>query len=143
MDDVDQTVRYWWSPPSSKGPYSSKVLEFTESSITFDGYFYEDEDNLPVQRILKLLVPDRVEGHTTHLKQTAIYHIEIIEKIEGKDTSVYTPPNPEDPHDEDAGICFFPTHHVTLRFRILQKDFDKEEENRIYAAWPKKQKGSA
>jgi hypothetical protein len=120
---IEKPVHYWWSPPSTRGPYTPEVLEFTESSITFDGYFYESV--LPQQRILKLLVPDYVRGSTTYMKRLATYHIEIYEKIEGKDTSSYTPP---DPYDEDAGICFFPTNHITLRFRILNKDFDNEEE---------------
>jgi hypothetical protein len=119
---IEKPVHYWWSPSSCKGPYTPEVLEFTESSITFDGYFYESA--LPQQRILKLLVPDYVRGSTTYMKRLAIYHIEIYEKIEGKDTSTYTPP---DPYDEDAGICFFPTNHITLRFRVLNKDFDNEE----------------
>lgn len=122
---IEKPNHYWWSPSSCKGPYTPEVLEFTESSITFDGYFYETA--LPQQRILKLLVPDYVRGSTTYMKRLAIYHIEIYEKIEGKDTSTLTPQNPEDPYDEDAGICFFPTHHITLRFRILGKDFDNEE----------------
>jgi hypothetical protein len=120
---IDKQIRYWWSPASPRGPYTPEVLEFTESSITFDGYFYESA--LPQQRILKLLVPDYVRGYTTHMKRLATYHIEIYEKIEGKDTSTFT--SPEDPDDEDAGICFFPTNHITLRFRILNKDFDNEE----------------
>ena len=122
---IEKKIRYWWSP-SLRGPYTPDVLEFTESSITFDGYFYETA--FPQQRILKLLVPDYVRGYTTHMKRLAIYHIEIYEKIEGKDTSTFTPQNPEDPDDEDAGICFFPTNHITLRFRVLNKDFDNEAE---------------
>ena len=121
---IEKPVHYWWSPPSTRGPYTPEVLEFTESSITFDGYFYESA--LPQQRILKLLVPDYVRGSTTHMKRLATYHIEIYEKIEGKDTSTYTERNDED--DEFGGICFFPTNHITLRFRVLNKDFDKEEE---------------
>lgn len=134
----EKEVEYWWFPTLLRNPYSPKVLEFTESSITFDGYYNESAENFPIQRILALLVPDRIEGNTTHMKRKEIYHIEIFEKIEGTDTSVYTPPNPEDPDDEDAGICFFPTNHVTLRFRILQKDFDKDEEKRIWAALSEK-----
>ena len=72
------------------------------------------------------------------MKRIAVYHIEITEKIEGKDTSEYGSFNSEDSDDDCVGVCFFPTNIVTLRFRILQKDFDKDEENRIYAAWPKK-----
>jgi len=140
MDDEDKEkeVEYWWFPMSLRNPYSPTVLEFTDSSITFDGYFYESNDNFPLQRVLALLVPDRTEGDTTHMKRIAVYHIEITEKIEGKDTSEYGPFNSEDSDDDCVGVCFFPTNIVTLRFRILQKDFDKDEENRIYAAWPKK-----
>ena len=124
---IEKPVSYWWSPSSCKGPYTPEVLEFTEDSITFDGYFYESA--LPQQRILKLLVPDYVRGSTTYMKRLAAYHIEIYEKIEGKDTSTYTPQNSEDTEDDDwGGICFFPTHHITLRFRVLSKDFDQQDE---------------
>ena len=133
MEDEDQSVKYLWSPIRLSCPYSPTVFEFTESSITYDGYFYEPVENLPVQRILSLYKPEIEKGGGTCFKGFAIYHVEIIEKIEGKDTSEYTPYNPEDPYDENVSICLFPTNHITLRFRILQKDFSRAEEERICA----------
>ena len=53
---------------------------------------------------------------------------------------MYSPSDPNDPDDDEfggGGICFFPTNHITLKFRILHKDFDKEKEAEILAAWPK------
>ena len=143
MDDDD--IRYVWEPGSSSGPYCRKVLEFTESSITFDGYFYDSQESLPQQRLLSVYATDYVEGDTTHLKRLAYYHIEITEKIEGEDTSVYSPSDPNDPDDDEfggGGICFFPTHHITLKFRILHKDFDKETEAKILVAWPKEKRAT-
>jgi hypothetical protein len=122
-------IRYFWRPGSARGPYSPKVLEFTESSITFDGYFYEPQERLPQERILSISVPDEDEDN---LKRIAVYHVEIIEKIEGEDTSEVSA------DDEYGAICFFPTHHITLRFRVLNKNFDKEEEDRILATLYKK-----
>lgn len=123
-EEVDTKIHYWWAPGSCRGPFCRDVIEFTESSITFDGYFYDSEkDQLPQQRILKLLVTDYVDGHRIHMKRLAIYHVEIYEKIEGADTSVA----------DDDGICFFPSNKITLKFRVLQKDFDDAEEKRILA----------
>jgi len=130
----DNKVRYWWAPGSCRGPFCRDVIEFTESSITFDGYFYDsDAHQLPQQRILKLLVTDYVDGHRIHLKQLAIYHVEIYEKIEGADTSVIA----ADDEYGDGGICFFPSNLITLKFRVLQKDFDADEEKRILATMTK------
>jgi len=123
-EELDTKIRYWWAPGSCRGPFCRDVIEFTESSITFDGYFYDsDPQQLPQRRILKLLVPDYVAGHRTYMKQLAIYHVEIYEKIEGADTSV----------SGDDGICFFPSNQITLKFRVLHKDFDEAEEKRIMA----------
>ena len=124
-EEMDTKIRYWWAPGSCRGPFCREVIEFTETSITFDGYFYDSEPHqLPQQRILKLLVTDYADRHRIHLKRLAIYHVEIYEKIEGVDTSVA---------DED-GICFFPSNKITLKFRVLQKDFDEAEEKRILAS---------
>ena len=118
---MSDTIRYWWYPSSCRGPYCRTVYELTDSSITFDGYFYEEAEALPQKRILSLLVPDYVDGDTTHLKDKAKYYIEILEKIEREDTSTVG----------DDGICFFPMNRITLRFRILQKDYDAEMEKKI------------
>ena len=82
QDQDDDDIRYVWEPHSNS-PYCRKVLEFTESSITFDGYFYDRQESLPQQRLLSVYATDYVEGNTTHLKRLAYYHIEILEKIEG------------------------------------------------------------
>lgn len=115
--------------PGLRGPYSPKVLEFTESSITFDGYFYEPQDRLPIERILSISVP---EDDEYTFKRIAVYHVEITEKIEGEDTSEVSP------DDEYGAICFFPTNHITLKFRILAKNFSEAEEKRIMATLYKK-----
>ena len=123
-EELDTKIRYWWGPGSCRGPFCRDVIEFTETSITFDGYFYDSEkEQLPQQRILKLLVTDYVDRHRINLKRVAIYHVEIYEKIEGVDTSVA----------DDDGICFFPSNQITLKFRVLKKDFDDAEEKRILA----------
>ena len=123
-EEPDTKIRYWWAPGSCRGPFCRDVIEFTESSITFDGYFYDSEvHQLPQQRILKLLIPDYIARHRTYMKRLAIYHVEIYEKIEGADTSEM----------DDDGICFFPSNKITLKFRVLQKDFDDAEEKRILA----------
>ncbi len=123
-EELDTKIRYWWGPGSCRGPFCRDVIEFTESSITFDGYFYDSEkEQLPQQRILKLLVTDYVDRHRINLKRVAIYHVEIYEKIEGVDTSV----------TDDDDICFFPSNKITLKFRVLKKDFDDAEEKRILA----------
>jgi len=128
-EEVDTKIRYWWGPGSCRGPFCRDVIEFTESSITFDGYFYDsDPQQLPQQRILKLLVTDYVDRHRINLKRLAIYHVEIYEKIEGVDTSI----------TDDDGICFFPSNRITLKFRVLQKDFDERVEAQILASLSKK-----
>jgi len=128
-EEVDTKIHYWWAPGSARGPFCREVIEFTESSITFDGYFYDsDAHQLPQQRILKLLVTDYADRHRIHLKRLAIYHVELYEKIEGADTSIA----------DDDGICFFPSNKITLKFRVLQKDFDDAEEKRILATFPKR-----
>jgi hypothetical protein len=58
-------------------------------------------------------------------ERVAIYFVEILEKIEGGDEH-------SNEHSDGDDICFFPTNHITLRFRVIQKDFDHDEERRIY-----------
>ena len=110
---MDTGIRYWWRPTSCRGPYCRDVYAFSETEITFNGYFYDDE-SLPQKRLLYV---------NSNNERVAIYFVEILEKIEG--ISVYGDGDGDD-------ICFFPTNHITLRFRVIQKDFDHEEERRIY-----------
>jgi hypothetical protein len=116
--------RYEWLPAHScdpihriRNPYIIDLIRYTDSSITFNGYFYLEASIFPIERIL---VKYDLSG--SKVENLEISHIEILEKIIVEDTS-------KGDYDEEYGgsICFFPTEIATLKYRILKKDLTNEE----------------
>lgn len=130
---MDMTYR--WFPMGTRNPFMREVKSHENNTIVFDGYFYVDAKDLPVQRIMSRfngpVVDDEGNSHYTHLSSD---HIEIIEKISGEDTSYYGEPKETGDketgdkttdgtgYDSDEGICFFPTEITTLKYRVLKTD---------------------
>jgi len=117
--------RLEWLPAHSsdplhriRNPYIMDLLEFTNSSITFNGYFYLDASVFPIERLLITYDYSDASGSFN----VEISHIEITEKLSGKDTSSTF-------YDEEVGghICFFPTEITTLNYRILQENLTNTE----------------
>ncbi len=97
---------------SHTGPYALEMLDVTNTTIKFNGYFrYEDEivtKERPVHRFFS-----RSRGVTHFIAITAIRR--------GQDTSEYWT-------DEEEGgrICLTPTEIIEVDYHILETITDKE-----------------
>jgi hypothetical protein len=91
-------------------PYINKLLahDFDAGFIEFDGYFYTNQDELPVECLME---------HSNGVY--GAYKIEVtrVEKLE--ETSVYS--EIEDDDGSLMRVCFFQTFRIKLWFRILEK----------------------
>jgi hypothetical protein len=94
--------------PGDRVPYMREIQSVTENVIRFNGYFYMDNTELPVERIL----------YTTE----GCYAVEILEKREVEDTSEYGPM--EDDDGSTCSVCFFPTAIIELQYRIVDPLFN-------------------
>jgi hypothetical protein len=83
-------------------------LNDTEGYVIFDGYYYEDNTNLPQKMFSYILSRDDL--------------YEIYEKEERKSTNVVS--TIEDEDGTEMNICFFPTNIIKLKFRVI-KDYFK------------------
>ena len=93
-------------------PYIRTLKSFTTDTISFDGYFYLEDDTMPVERIL--------------INDDTWQHIEIYEKKTVEDTSTSTTSS----NDENESICFFPTAIIHLKYRVIQLLNTMEESER-------------
>ena len=98
-------------------PYIRTLKSFTADTISFDGYFYLEDDTMPIERIL--------------IKDDTWQHIEIYEKKTVEDTSIPTPTTTS--NDEGDDICFFPTAIIHLKYRVIQllntsEEFERTKE---------------
>ncbi len=95
---------------SLKGPYTTNILKYTDTTIVFDGYFrYEDElitKERPVHRFLR---------RRCNNNDDEILYIAIVGVRRGKDTSEYW-------SDEEAGgrICLTPTEIIELDYEVVE-----------------------
>ena len=91
-------------------PYVQKLFahDFDAGFIEFGGYFYANEDKLPVECVMEY-------SNGVY----SAYRIEVtrFEKLE--ETSVYS--EVEDDDGSLMRVCFFPTHHMKLWYQILEK----------------------
>jgi len=92
-------------------PFIRTIKSFTSDTISFDGYFYLEDDTMPVERIL--------------IKDNTWQHIEIYEKKTVCDTSTQ---HTARSNDESDDICFFPTAIIQLKYRVI-KLLDTSEES--------------
>lgn len=93
-------------------PFIRTLKSFTEDTISFDGYFYLEDESMPVERIL--------------IKDDTWQHIEIYEKKTVEDTSTSTTTS----NDEGDDICFFPTAIIQLKYRVIKTLKTSEESER-------------
>jgi len=139
-------------PHSPRGPYIRELKSNDNNEIVFNGYFYFDKKDLPLQRVLMRFGDEVTDEEGNSFRTTlSIQHIEIFEKISGEDTSeIYS--NDKDlsvnntfctegtegtkgikDDDEDSldGVCFFPTEITTLKYRVIKSDLTPIEQKLI------------
>lgn len=96
---------------SLKGPYAQEILEVTDTTITFNGYFrFENE----------LVTKDR-PIHRFFYKNKDLCWIAITGVKRGEDTS-------KSWYDEDVGghICLTPTEIIEVEYNLLEINPNKE-----------------
>ena len=148
---MDMTYR--WAPFRTRNPFIREIISHENDTIVFDGYFYVDAKDLPVQRIMSRY-GEGVKGEDgiTYRSEISSAHIEIYEKISGEDTSFKydeeddecienedednmgaTAKNTVEDDDDSIGgkICFFPTEITTLKYRVLKTDLTSIERKLI------------
>jgi hypothetical protein len=143
---MDMSVRVY--PHSPRGPYIREVKSNVNNELVFNGYFYFDQKDLPLQRVMMTFgesAEDEI-GNSCRVAST-VQHIEIYEKISGEDTSEYysndkdlsnkdLPGNSiegskDDDEDSLDGVCFFPTEITTLKYRVIKSDLTPIERKLI------------
>jgi hypothetical protein len=87
-------------------------FSFADSVIKFYGYFYLENETLPVERILIIAYN--------------AYHVEIYEKETEEDNrKCYNDDDGGD--DESENIIFFPSNTITLKYRVLRELITAED----------------
>jgi hypothetical protein len=127
---MEMSLRIYPSGP--RGPYLRELKSDKENELTFDGYFYYDQKELPIQRVLMRFSGESTdEEGNTYRTAISTDHIEIYEKLSGEDTSVFYNETKEDTED-DEHICFFPTEITTLKYRVIKSDLTDLERDLVY-----------
>lgn len=143
---MDMTYRFY--PFGTRNPFLREVISHEDGTLVFDGYFYVDQKDLPVERVMVRFGESLtdVDGNN-YRTATSAAHIEIYEKISGEDTSFYGDPketdvsgNTVDDNDSDEGICFFPTEITTLKYRVLKSELSKIERDMVLETIKEKEK---
>ncbi len=138
---MDMSYRFY--PFATRNPFIIEVKSHENNTLVFDGYFYVDQKDLPVQRIMARFGEPYVdEDGTSCRSMISSSHIEIYEKLSGEDTSYYgdespVPGNTTDlsgNEEDDWNICFFPTEITTLKYRVMKSDLTKLEFDSVSAA---------
>jgi hypothetical protein len=89
-----------------RSPYISTLYDYTPDTLKFEGYFYLEEETMPVERIL--------------FRGDDMLHIEILQKLEhdndtsNSDKADFFNGDPED------NIIFFPTAVIELKYRVIK-----------------------
>jgi hypothetical protein len=98
-------------PVDCDGMHVSKVLDLSDTSMTFDGSFYSAQND----RMFPECILYRTDTHQH-------FHIEITLYKEHEDTSEYW-------SDEEEGgrICLFPSHVISVTWRVIAELHTKEE----------------
>jgi len=134
---MDMSYRFY--PFGTRNPFIIEVKSHENNTLVFDGYFYVDQKDLPVQRIMARFGEPYVdEDGTSCRSMVSSSHIEIYEKLSGEDTSYYSDESPisdvSGNVDDDWNICFFPTEITTLKYRVMKSDLSKLEFDSVSAA---------
>ena len=134
-DYLENMLRCRVFPISSSGPYIRKVISDVSGELVYDGYFYCERLQFPMQRVIRRRT--RVEPVRPGDKKRYVYsmqHVEIYEKLSGEDTSEYSECDGGDDDFGGGGVCFFPTEIVTLRYRVLEDNLTDERSHAIIDA---------
>jgi hypothetical protein len=127
-------------PTGPRGPYLRELKSDKENELTFDGYFYYDQKELPIQRVLMRFSDESTDDEgNTYRTAISTDHIEIYEKISGEDTSVFYNETKEADED-DEHICFFPTEITTLKYRLIKSDLTDLERDLVYGVIAEEEK---
>ena len=131
---MDRTYRFY--PFGLRNPFIRELRVNEPGTLVFDGYFYVDAKDLPVQRVMAQFGEEtKDEEGNTYRSAISYMHIEIYEKISGEDTSFCGEEKIEDisgnDNDSEENICFFPTEITTLKYRVLKTDLTKIEREMI------------
>jgi len=131
---MDMTYRFY--PHGVRNPFIREIKTHEDNTLVFDGYFYVDQKDLPVQRIMGRFSEETTdEDGNTYRSLLTSSHIEIYEKLSGEDTSYYGEPKGKDisgnEYDSDEGVVLFPTEITTLKYRVLKSDLTKLERDMI------------
>lgn len=141
---MDMSCRFY--PFDTRNPFIIEVKSHEDNTLVFDGYFYVDQKDLPVQRIMATFGEPYVdEDGTSCRSMVSSSHIEIYEKISGEDTSYYGDESPvadlsgnttdlSGNEEDDWNICFFPTEITTLKYRVMKSDLTKLEFDSVSSA---------
>jgi hypothetical protein len=101
---------------SGRSPFIRTLLNHTSDTLKFEGYFYLEEETMPVERLL--------------IHHNEVFHIEILQKLMDDDTSNSESDEEEfyngDPEDN---IVFFPTGIIELKYRVIKRLESMEEIN--------------
>lgn len=95
-----------WLPMTTKCPWTQKIISHCDGKLVFDGYFYLEDDTLPVKRVLYY--------------NNNLQYVEIFKKQNKENTSEYS-------DIEEGRVCFFPTHIIELEYRVI-KDVESNKE---------------
>lgn len=95
-----------------RAPYVKELLSYHiaefEGIVEFNGYFYVDDEDLPIQTDLYISVSDKSSPNKFNVVNHKTVEIYMREKLE--DTSV----------TDSDGVCLFPTCNQKVYFRVLQ-----------------------
>ena len=101
---------------TGRSPFIRTLLNYTSDTLKFEGYFYLEEETMPVERLL--------------IHHNEVFHIEILQKLMDDDTSNSESDSEEfyngDPEDN---IVFFPTGVIELKYRVIKRLESMEEIN--------------
>jgi hypothetical protein len=105
---VDRLYRF--TPLKGPHPYIQQIFshDFDAGLVEFDGYFYAKDEDLPVECLME---------YSNETYRAFLVDVIRFEKLE--ETSTYS-----EIEDEDGSmmrVCFFPTHHIKLWFRIKEE----------------------
>jgi hypothetical protein len=90
--------------------YVNTVLDLSDTSMTFNGSFYEAQNDRMFPECI-------LYRHDTRQH----FHIEITSYKEHEDTSEYWT------DEEDGRICLFPSHVITVTWRVIAEIYTNEE----------------
>lgn len=140
MDD------YCFLPFLAKSPYIRELLKHTENTIVFYGYFYIEDEILPLERIM---IYKEIPYHIEFTKKIMKEEDKEEEEVHSDDTIKEEAEEIADSDDSIAGrITFFPMNLIELHYKIIkvlthdevenvkkqidEKEPEVEEKNNIY-----------